>query len=369
MRPLCECFLHLALAAFLASSAVGSAVAQVQPTAEQMQMINQLPPAQRRQALDAIRQMQSQGAAGTQESDSSEEQLFRGPGETMSGDLLDPEDSGVPKALGGSTLIVNLTALETLNTTQLNKLENDPALAGISGSHHFKLDEFGILELPGLPRISLLGLDEVAIAQRLGAEPSLKDFSVLVTLLRIESVGAEALEPFGYDVFESEEYGFQPVTTGPVPPDYILGPGDSIRVQLFGNVNGIYEFEVSRDGVLNLPEIGPITVAGLPFSEFRTDLRNRVREMLIGTQVSVSMGMLRTINVFVLGDVNRPGSYVLSSMSTISSALYQSGGISEIGTLRNIQLKRQGRMVTTLDLYDLLLKGDTSGDVRLQQPT
>ena len=132
------------------------------------------------------------------------------------------------------------------------------------------------------------------------------------------------------------------------------------------NVNGIYEFEVTRDGILNLPELGPITVAGLPFSEFRTDLNARVREMLIGTQVSVTMGRLRTIHIFVLGDANRPGSYVVSSMATISSALYYSGGISDIGSLRNIQLKRQGQLVARLDLYDLLLNGDTSGDRRLQ---
>jgi protein involved in polysaccharide export with SLBB domain len=151
-----------------------------------------------------------------------------------------------------------------------------------------------------------------------------------------------------------------------VPPDYVLGPGDSVRVQLFGNVNGIYEFEVSRDGILHLPELGPITVAGLPFSEFRNDLNQRVEKMLIGTQVSVTMGQLRTMRIFVLGDVNRPGSFVVSSLATISSALYYSGGISEIGSLRNIQLKRNGKVVSRVDMYDLLLRGDTSGDQRLQ---
>jgi protein involved in polysaccharide export with SLBB domain len=135
---------------------------------------------------------------------------------------------------------------------------------------------------------------------------------------------------------------------------------------LFGNVNGIYEYEVSRDGILNLPEIGPVTVAGLPFSEFRADLNKRVREMLIGTQVSVTMGQLRTIRVFVLGDANQPGSYVVSGLATIGSVLYQSGGVSRVGSLRNIQLKRDGRIITTLDLYKVLLQGDTSSDKRLQ---
>ena len=115
-----------------------------------------------------------------------------------------------------------------------------------------------------------------------------------------------------------------------------------------------------------MPQLGPITVAGLPFSEFRADLNRRVQEMLVGTQVSVTMGSLRTIRVFVLGDVEQPGSYVVSSLATMSSALYYSGGISRIGSLRNVQLKRQGELVSTLDLYDLLLNGDTSGDERLQ---
>ena len=151
-----------------------------------------------------------------------------------------------------------------------------------------------------------------------------------------------------------------------VPPDYVLGPGDSIHVQLYGIVNGVYEFEVSRDGVLSLPEIGPVTVSGLPFSEFRKDLKDRVDEMLVGTQVSVTMGQLRTIRIFVLGDAVRPGSYVVSSLATISSALYRSGGLSEIGSMRNIALKRQGALIATMDLYDLLLNGNTSSDVRLR---
>ena len=177
----------------------------------------------------------------------------------------------------------------------------------------------------------------------------------------------DALEPFGYDLFDDDEINrFQAVTTGPVPPDYVLGPGDSVRVQLFGAQNGIYEFEVSRDGILNLPELGPIPVAGLPFSEFRQDLNRRVEQMLIGTQVSATMGRLRTMRVFVLGDVVRPGSYVVSSLATISSALYQSGGISPVGSLRNIELKRSGETVARLDLYDALLRGNTAGDVRLQ---
>jgi protein involved in polysaccharide export with SLBB domain len=212
----------------------------------------------------------------------------------------------------------------------------------------------------------LLGLTEEDIQRRLEAETYLSKFVIDARILGQEPIGVEALEPFGYDIFEPRVGAMQSPASGPVPQDYVLGPGDTVRVQLFGNVNGIYEFEVSRDGVLNLPEIGPVTVAGLPFSEFRQDLHERVREMLIGTQVSVTMGQLRTIRVFVLGDVKQPGSYVVSGLATMSSALYQGGGISKIGTLRDVQLKRNGRVASRLDLYELLLNGDTSSDMRLQ---
>src|SRR5690606_21784726 len=158
---------------------------------------------------------------------------------------------------------------------------------------------------------------------------------------------------------------FAPATDVPVPADYIVGPGDTIEVQLIGNTKGRYSLVVGRDGQINFPELGPIAVAGRRFTEVRDDLEARVREQMIGTQASISIGELRSIRVFVLGDAQTPGSYTVSGLSTITNALFVSGGVKRIGSLRNIQLKRNGRTVTTLDLYDLLLRGDTSADVRL----
>ena len=363
LRPLStivviSCFVLLGLTSL-------SVAQSVQLTAEQQQMLNQLPPGQRQQALQALEQLNRQGSDGSQQSSITEElsPLPQGAQQLPAEFLISPEES---EAEGGSRLIINLDLKPDLSSQETRILQDDQALQRIQGSHYYELDESGVLLLPGLPSIPLLGLTADAIEQRLGAEPSLNLFNIAVSILDEKSIGADALEPFGYGVFESALSGFKPVTTGPVPPDYVLGPGDSIRVQLFGNVNGIYEFEVTRDGILNLPELGPVTVAGLPFSEFRADLNHRVQEMLIGTQVSVTMGQLRSIRIFVLGDANRPGSYVVSSLASISSALYYSGGISDIGSLRNIQLKRQGQLVATLDLYDLLLSGNTSGDRRLQ---
>ncbi len=339
-----------------------SAFAQgIQLTPQQQQMLDSLPPAQREQALAAIRDLQRQQSAATQP--------------TINEPLTEPtpfDEAAVAtllqeevRAEARSRLVLSFAAKEDLDPDEVQAISSDPVLSRLIGSNVFTLDDSGVLTLEGLDFIPLLGLDEEDIQSRLQAEPSLKAFDVEVRILGQQAIGTEALQPFGYDVFE-QGGGLEAPSAGPVPSDYILGPGDSVRVQLFGNVNGIYDHEVTRDGILNLPEIGPVNVAGIRFSEFRKDLEERVKQMLIGTQVSVTMGPLRTIRVFVLGDVNRPGSYVVSGLATVSAALYQSGGVSDVGTLRNIQLKRAGKVVSRFDVYSLLIRGDTSGDVRLQ---
>jgi polysaccharide export outer membrane protein len=176
----------------------------------------------------------------------------------------------------------------------------------------------------------------------------------------------QQLKQFGYDLFAGTPTTFAPATDIPVPADYVIGPGDVIEVQLFGKDNQQYSLVVSREGRINFPEFGALPVSGLHFTELRADLERRVAEQMIGVKASISMGALRSIRVFVLGDVTRPGSYTVSSLSTMTNALFVSGGIQPIGSLRNVQLKRNGRLVTRLDLYDLLLRGDTSEDVRLQ---
>lgn len=338
-------------------------------TQAQRQMLDSLPPAQRQQALDAIAQLEQQqqaqseaGEEGATEPDQETEPTISTPVESI---------RPGPHARERSRLVVNFLPVPELTPEELEELMADPALSQLIGSQLFVLDDAGVLVLQGLEVIPLLGLNEEDIQARLRAEPYLGAFDIQVRILGQEPIGVEALLPFGYEILTPDGGGeqgdeFEPSTAGPVPPDYVLGPGDTVRVQLFGNVNGIYEFEVSRDGILNLPNIGPVNVAGMRFRSLREDLNERVRELLIGTQVSVTMGALRSIRVFVLGDVNRPGSYVVSGMATISAALYASGGISEVGSLRNVQLKRGGETVARLDFYDLLIEGDTSGDERLQ---
>jgi protein involved in polysaccharide export with SLBB domain len=229
----------------------------------------------------------------------------------------------------------------------------------------FELDKWGILNVPELGPIPLGGLTSEEARKRLAAEPLLADFVVLVTYLPVQPVGSQALKPFGHDLFMRAPDTFAPATNIPVPAEYVVGPGDNFEVQLIGNVRGRYTLRVGRDGRLNFPEVGPIAVAGLRFEAARAAIEERVREQLVGTQVSVQMGELRSVQIFVVGDAKRPGAYTVSGLSTITNALFVSGGVKEIGSLRNIQLKRNGQTITTFDLYDLLLRGDTRADARL----
>jgi protein involved in polysaccharide export with SLBB domain len=229
----------------------------------------------------------------------------------------------------------------------------------------YQLNRFGVLELPGLPAIPLAGLTASEATNRLSADPDLRAFVVKLTLLRLQPFDEEALKPFGYDLFEGVPSTFAPVSDIQVPPDYVVGPGDTLTVQLYGNEPATYSLTVGRDGRINFPKLGPIMVSGMSFDRAQAVIEDRVAHQLIGSRVSVTMGELRSIRVFVLGEAEKPGSYTVSGLSTMTNALFVSGGVKKIGSLRKIELKRNGRLVTVLDLYDLLLHGDTSGDQQL----
>jgi polysaccharide export outer membrane protein len=171
---------------------------------------------------------------------------------------------------------------------------------------------------------------------------------------------------FGEAIFDREVSTFAPTDDAPVPANYVLGPGDELTVSLFGARNQQFTLSLSRDGTLNFPELGPIRLAGLTFERARQLIQTRVKQQLVGVDAVVSMGILRAINVFMAGEVKAPGAYSVSALTTITQALYASGGPTEIGTLRDIQVKRNGRVVKRFDLYELLALGDASNDMRLQ---
>ena len=199
-------------------------------------------------------------------------------------------------------------------------------------------------------------VDDNEIAARLAEQSANKDKT-------------EELKPFGYDLFDSSTAtaSFAPPTNLPVPADYILGPGDTIRVQLFGKVSEQHSLQVNNEGVIEVPDLGPMNAAGLSYNEFKQQLTQRYSEQVIGVTPNISMGELRTIQVYMVGEAYQPGAYTVSALSTITNALFSSGGINDVGSLRHIELKRAGKTVTEFDLYDLLVFGDTSKDMRLQQ--
>jgi protein involved in polysaccharide export with SLBB domain len=235
----------------------------------------------------------------------------------------------------------------------------------IRARNPFQLDVSGALHLPGFAPIMLAGLNEEQATHRLSSIVALSKLDVKLTRLPLRKSGISGLKPFGYDLFKDSTSTFAPVTDVPVPADYVVGPGDRLVVQLFGSQNRTLRLVVGRDGRINFPELGPISVGGRNFESVATDIEQRVEQQIIGVRASVSMGDTRSIRVFVMGEANRPGTYTVSGLSSMSSALYAAGGIKPIGSLRDIQLKRQGAIVRRFDLYDLLLRGDTAEDSKL----
>jgi len=172
---------------------------------------------------------------------------------------------------------------------------------------------------------------------------------------------------FGYELFTSSPTTFAPATDIPVSDDYMLGPGDEIKFQTYGNTNLEASLFISRNGDIVLPKLGPVSLVGLTFKESKELLENKVRSELIGSEAYVSLGTLRTITIYILGEAYQPGSYKVSSLSTITNALFVSGGVNKMGSVRDIQIRRGGKTHHTFDLYKLLLEGDTSQDIQLQQ--
>ena len=229
----------------------------------------------------------------------------------------------------------------------------------------YVLDRDGVLQLPGLRPIGLAGLTDLEATARLRAEPALVKLKVEVRRLPLERTGSEALKPFGYDIFTQQVSTFAPGVDIPVPSSYVVGAGDQLNVQLYGAQNRSLRLTVGRDGRLSFPELGPIDVAGKTFAMVAGEIESRVVRQMIGTQASVGMGSPRSIQIFVMGEAKKPGAYTVSGLATITGALYASGGINASGSLRDVQLKRRGGTIRRLDLYELLLRGDTSGDVSL----
>ena len=180
----------------------------------------------------------------------------------------------------------------------------------------------------------------------------------------IASTG-RVLPIFGRSLFEEVPSTFAPVENIPVTPDYVIGPGDELYVRAWGQIDIDYRTTVDRNGTVSIPRVGVINVAGIRYQDLGAYMKNAVSRVFRGFELTVTMGQLRSIQIFVVGQARRPGNYTVSSLSTLVNAIFSAGGPSNRGSMRSVQLKRGNKTVADLDLYELLLYGDKSKDVQL----
>lgn len=374
--------LGLALS-FLIPLMVSPPAASQVSTSQQLEMLRSLSPAAREQVLNQLagssdaetpnldaesRDVSGDEAAAASDEDtrelSQDRRLAAGDTVLIAIDYLENQPART-QILGEGLPPVVIPEKRAPEYSKEERDQLDKLIGLVRERNPYRLDRDGVLQLPGFRPIPLAGLSDNEATTRIQAEPSLTKLKVEIQRLPLTKVGPESLKPFGYELFSRKISTFAPGTNVPVPSNYLIGPGDQLSVQLFGSQNRNLRLVVGRDGRVNFPELGPIEVIGKTFDVVSSEIETRVARQIIGTQASVSMGNVRSIQVFIMGEVKKPGSYTVSGLSTVTSALYASGGIQPTGSMRDIQLKRQGATVRRLDLYDLLLRGDTSSDATL----
>lgn len=227
----------------------------------------------------------------------------------------------------------------------------------------FSIDAHGYLHLDNIGVFNLAGLNESEATLRLSAEPILADAEIKLVILPLSNIDDSVLRPFGSDLFANTSS--QPLGALAVPSSYVLAAGDELQIQLFGSENSTTNVTVSREGMVDISQIGPVLVAGKSLEETKQFLSKQISEKLIGVEAYISIGSLKAINLRVVGEVINPGNYVLGALSNVTELLGAAGGISDIGSYRSIYVKRASKTVAVIDLYDLLLTGGTSDEIRL----
>ena len=174
---------------------------------------------------------------------------------------------------------------------------------------------------------------------------------------------------FGRDIFNTENLTFEPNMNLATPSDYRLGPGDEVIIDIWGASQNTIRETISPDGYINIPDLGLVLLNGMSVSEAKTVLKQELSKIYAnsGNNIQVSLGNTRTIQINVMGEVLRPGTYTLSSFATVFHALYSAGGVSDIGSLRNIHVARNGKNVATVDVYEFIMQGKIQDDIRLQE--
>src|SRR5438876_6067152 len=236
------------------------------------------------------------------------------------------------------------------------------------------LDAYLGAQTPGQPS-PVPGAQELAAIQSLGVPGVASAGEILPVdtgLVRAVARGKSGV--FGVDVFQRTTTQFLPLLAGPVPADYKLGPGDQLVLILTGDVELAYTLQVTREGFMLVPQVGQLFVSNLTLDQLRDLLYTRLGRVYSGvrrspgatTRFDISVANVRANQAYVVGEVAQPGAYQISSLGTVLTALYAAGGVTERANLRTVEVRRLGKSIATLDLYDYLLRGDTRNDIRLE---
>jgi protein involved in polysaccharide export with SLBB domain len=260
---------------------------------------------------------------------------------------------------------------------------SDPLLAGTLNCSSQSLQQSAPLQMPsGAPGGSSIPSgssstipvvipssnysDVEQYSRQAAAQPAPMPPEPLTEFQKFVASGTGLILPvYGADLFRRIPSTFAPVDMAPVPPDYVIGPGDELRIRVWGQVSIQANVRVDRSGEVYLPQVGQVHVADLRLSELDAHLRDAIGRIYHNFDLSADVGQIRAIQVYVSGEARRPGVYTVSSLSTLVDALFASGGPSTEGSMRSIELRRGGGVVTSFDLYDLLIKGDKTKDAQL----
>ena len=237
-----------------------------------------------------------------------------------------------------------------------------------SQSRMSPLTSYGLQQRGTVPSYSDTESQRSPLSNRYQAQPVVLPPEPLTEFQKfVASTSGQILPIFGANLFRNVPSTFAPLDNAPIPPDYVIGPGDELRLRIWGQVNFQANVRVDRSGEIYIPfpQVGPVHVAGMHYSELEAHLRDAVGRVYRNFEVLADIGQIRAIQVYVAGQARRPGVYTVSSLSTLIDALFASGGPSVQGSLRDIQLRRGNQTVTELDLYSFLVHGDKSKDVQL----
>jgi protein involved in polysaccharide export with SLBB domain len=259
----------------------------------------------------------------------------------VSAGTLEGQEPATPASAAQGTAMPS-TGAPTANPTPTSNGQSEPAEA--------------LKALPASPT-KARGLSGAPSGKAL----ELTDFQQLV----VQSLGY-SLPIYGASLFTNPPSTFAPVDRIPVTVNYVVGPGDELLIRAWGQIDFDIHARVDRSGSIFIPKVGKLNVAGLKFEQLHGFLTSQISRIYQNFDLNVTMGDLRSIDIFVVGQAQQPGRYTVSSLSTLANAIFASGGPSPSGSMRRIQLKRGSKVVTEFDLYDLLILGDKSHDVPLQ---